>query len=288
MSWQSDVYDLLRTREWCCVGVLFELVESQIPVHFAMRHAVRAHREDASVDAARWMLFTFWVTQMRVERKPATKTWRWNDEVRLRYVLGQQCPECCGPVLRAGYSANCKRVVCLACSTIPPVPVPVPMPVRVPVQHAPIPSVVARRGGARFRKRDRDHFRTRERQRIAAGVRRLRAEAAAKQQPATPPAPMIPTPAPWPILITTPLPPAPSAGPQIIAELSPKGEVMSLNSHRRRHIAWYLKRFLGGTINFLERDLERRSVADLLARHGRTPKGFIAWLERTYGWFKVE
>lgn len=74
------------------------------------------------------------------------------------------------------------------------------------------------------------------------------------------------------------------------------GHVVSLHARKERHIAWYLKRFLGGSINALERELERERhlgagramVPNLLVKHGSSWERFTKWLGQTYGWFRAE
>jgi hypothetical protein len=137
MSWQQDLFEQLRNREWHAVGDLFELFERAIPLHYAMRHYVLVQKPDdvPSNFEARWRYFRFVVARIGVERD--TSQLRWNTQVRLKYLTGRACGECGGPVVRATWSGA--GIQCLAC-TAPPVPAPevvapIPAPVLQVIPH---------------------------------------------------------------------------------------------------------------------------------------------------------
>lgn len=144
MSWQQRIYEKLQTRHWCCIGELFEAVETEIPPHYAMRYHASHKRQNKlpSLTAARWSYFLNAVSTIGVERDPKQrKVWQWGDHVRLAYLTDRQCPHCAGPVIRANWSG--KKTRCLKCQPVvgivtavrpvivstvnlPPMPQPVP------------------------------------------------------------------------------------------------------------------------------------------------------------------
>jgi hypothetical protein len=142
MSWQDKVFDRLRDREWHEIGPLFEEIEEQIPLHFAMRHAVREGRADRdnlpNSGAARWRYFLHCLGVIGVERADGNRAqpWKWSEKVQLRYLPGKTCPDCDGPVLKATWSSKTPtRYTCLAC--VPPmaaaVVIPTPAPIVIPM-----------------------------------------------------------------------------------------------------------------------------------------------------------
>jgi hypothetical protein len=148
-SWQSQVYDQLRDREWHQAGALFDEVRDKIPLHVAMRHAYSLYGADGvSGGKAQWLYFTQVLKRIDVERQTTKRTWVYQDKVRLKHVDGQVCPECGGPVIKASWSQrSLKHHHCLACHPIVPLaePVPPPEPVPEPAQEPapePVPKPV--------------------------------------------------------------------------------------------------------------------------------------------------
>lgn len=121
MGWQADIFERLRDREWHHLGELFEMVETEIPLHHAMRAAMQESRgrtEMPNIYTARWDKFRLVLSSIGVETSGNSKRRKLNDQVRLRYVPGRTCAQCAGPVIKATWTAR-RDVVCLHCN--PPV-----------------------------------------------------------------------------------------------------------------------------------------------------------------------
>lgn len=137
MSWQSDLFDLIRDRQWYQVGELFEICESQIPLHLAMRRAMAPSRYRTELPTnfeARLLAFRMILSVFGVEtetpprgRRYGTPKFQWNTRIRLRYLANRSCPVCRGPVIKASWSIRAAdygacAASCLACEK-PPAPV---------------------------------------------------------------------------------------------------------------------------------------------------------------------
>lgn len=149
MSWQTLTYLRLRGtgpegaggRGWHRIGALFEAVEAEIPLHLAMRVAMqpgRGRTELPTNSEARWVKFLNGLSAIGVETSGERGAFKWQDEVRLRYVADRACPQCGGPVIKAGWQAR-HTVACLACDSPAPVPVEVPAVPAPPRPPAPEP-----------------------------------------------------------------------------------------------------------------------------------------------------
>jgi len=147
MGWQADTFARLRDREWHRIGDLFEAVEAQIPLHIAMRHAMRqSKRLDGAMPAnstARWEVFQQTLGTIGVECE-RLRNRKWADEVRLRHVDGRVCGECGGPVIKSRWSArptlNNSAITCLACEHPKPAETPIPAP--APKRPVELPEVI--------------------------------------------------------------------------------------------------------------------------------------------------
>lgn len=125
MKWQEIVYARLRDGEWHTMGELFDLIEMQLPLHFAMREVVRRQgkiREPERIvpnTHARWRYFITLCSQMRLEARGGASygtrcTRSALTEVRFRYDKGKVCPQCGGPVIpRTVFSRH--LVACVSC-----------------------------------------------------------------------------------------------------------------------------------------------------------------------------
>lgn len=137
MSWQIELYSRLRSREWHEAGTLFEALEQQIPLHYAMRQYVQQHKSDElpSNFEARWCFFRSVLLKIGVEGLASHRSLKWDSRVRLRYVPGRVCGSCGGPVIRAGWSGI--RVACLECERPKPAAAPpsVPHPITLVVRN---------------------------------------------------------------------------------------------------------------------------------------------------------
>ena len=119
MSWQAEVYMWLRQapgERWMYLGELFERVRVKIPLHYAMRNAVRlSHKPDVlpgDGDHAQWQYFKSMLHRMNVEHAGGpSKRWQCGDRVRLRWIDGRACERCGGPVVWATWSGR-TDVVC--------------------------------------------------------------------------------------------------------------------------------------------------------------------------------
>ena len=119
-SWQVRVYDILKDREWHKLGDMFQLVELDIPLHFAQRHA-RGQRRLQEGDPlpfntmARWMKFRSIVgtTGVDIAEPEDRNDFKWNTHVRLK-LLDRACPKCGGDMIPAGWKAR-KMGRCLSC-----------------------------------------------------------------------------------------------------------------------------------------------------------------------------
>jgi hypothetical protein len=157
MSWQTAIFLKLRDREWHQLGALFEQVETQIPLHLAMRRAMnpaRGRSELPTATEARWVMFRDMVSMTGVETSGDQSRFKWTDKVRLRYVADRVCEDCRGPVIKAGWTSGRgkygMRVICLACEagadqpvlqplvtpTQQPPPVVEPAPAPISLSHA--------------------------------------------------------------------------------------------------------------------------------------------------------
>jgi len=142
MGWQADIFAKLRDREWHLAGDLYQEVETRIPLHIAMRHAMRRTKRQGSEElpansTARWELFIGTLAHIGVETDGRPRGRKWTDHVRLRYVRDRVCEHCGGPVIKASWQARSK-VKCLACEA-PPKPIPEPVPAPMPVPAPPPP-----------------------------------------------------------------------------------------------------------------------------------------------------
>lgn len=132
MSWQSVIYELLRDREWHSVGVLFELVEQDIPLHHAMRRYLGTgkNRQMPTNTEARWLYFKSTLGLIGIEVNGGKlRGLKWNSEIRLSYLEGVQCEECGGPVIKRNWSGYV--YTCLACANKPE-PITFPCVITVP------------------------------------------------------------------------------------------------------------------------------------------------------------
>jgi hypothetical protein len=166
MSWRSDVFLQLRSREWHRIGTLFEQVEKKIPLHYAMRRAMHPTRrltELPTNSQARWLQFLNGLSDIKVETTGDPRHYKWGDEVRLRYRPGRECDKCHGPVIKASWSAR-SAVVCLACEArnarpVEPIPQPAPLPVSPPpIVEAP-PAISESRAQRNWAKAIKSEFR---------------------------------------------------------------------------------------------------------------------------------
>ena len=117
MSWQAELFQRLRDREWHRLGDLFEAFQHRIPLHFAMRHVMQpcyGRTELPANSEARWRCFLTNIANVGIESTGAGNRRKYTDMVRLKYVAGRRCGACGGPVIRASFSAR-ERVACLAC-----------------------------------------------------------------------------------------------------------------------------------------------------------------------------
>lgn len=116
MSWQSELFDQLRDREWHQVGELFEVYERAIPLHFATRRYVLANQTTKLPEMfdARWGMFRAVLSRIGVDRDHEGVALHWNTRIRLKYLAGRLCGECGGPMIKASWSGagGC----CLACT----------------------------------------------------------------------------------------------------------------------------------------------------------------------------
>src|SRR4029077_9874198 len=131
MGWQADMFAKLRDREWHQVGDLYEEVATRIPLHHAMRHAMRQSSRRGTealpaTTAARWGLFIETLGHIGVETD-GPRGRKWTHHVRLRYVRDRVCDHCGGPVSKAVWASK-SLVTCLACTGgTKPAPAPEPL-----------------------------------------------------------------------------------------------------------------------------------------------------------------
>lgn len=119
MSWQEHAYTRLcqaPDEGWLALGELFEQMQPEIPLHFAMRYAVRLTRNGKMPSGihAQWLYFKGMLNRMHIERKGSGKRWTYADQVRVRPVRERACTHCEGPVVWATWSGR-TDVRCLAC-----------------------------------------------------------------------------------------------------------------------------------------------------------------------------
>jgi hypothetical protein len=124
MGWQAEVFARLRDRQWHKIGDLFEAVEQEIPLHYAMRHTMqpgRRQRAEMPVNSvARWDYFLSVLSSIGIEGDGDPHKRKWSDHARLRYVADRVCEACGGPVIRATWTG--KQIACLACEAAAAVP----------------------------------------------------------------------------------------------------------------------------------------------------------------------
>jgi hypothetical protein len=137
MSWQAQVFERLRDRDWHKIGDLFDEVQGEIPLHTAMRHAMHPNYRRVELPAnseARWRLFRSVLATIGVETDGNPRCRVWSDRVRLRYVADRTCDGCGGPVIKSGWSSR-DSVVCLACESgpAPEITAPVPAPIVIAI-----------------------------------------------------------------------------------------------------------------------------------------------------------
>jgi hypothetical protein len=123
MGWQAEVFARLRDRQWHKLGELFEAVEQQIPLHYAMRYVMHPGRSRTRTEmpvnsVARWEYFLSTVGTIGIESDGDPCKRKWSDHARLRYVADQVCGDCGGPVIKATWAAH-HSVACLACEAAP-------------------------------------------------------------------------------------------------------------------------------------------------------------------------
>jgi len=142
LSWQNEIYLRLRDREWHSVGVLFESIEQDIPLHIAMRRYLGGTGKDRQIPPnteARWLSFKAVLSKLGVEVNSGTmRGLGWNTQVRLSYIKDQQCETCDGPVIKKGWSVGTNRYICLNCEKVP-VPVISPCELTVPTDLVEVP-----------------------------------------------------------------------------------------------------------------------------------------------------
>jgi hypothetical protein len=142
MGWQSQVFARLRDRDWHRVGDLFDEVEGEIALHYAMRfvmHPGRGRSELPPASYARWRFFLSRMSLIGVDRDAAE--YKWDTRVRLRYVAGQVCGDCGSPVIKASWSAK-QATACLACEQPTPAPKSTPEAPSVPIPEMPPPELL--------------------------------------------------------------------------------------------------------------------------------------------------
>jgi hypothetical protein len=112
MGWQAQVFARLRAApdEWQRLNDLFETVEANIPLHYAMRHAMQPNygRTELLLNThARWLLFLKCLHRMAEAEPVAGPRWRLTHCVRLRRETCVRCGN-------AGYpeSWRSRRFVC--------------------------------------------------------------------------------------------------------------------------------------------------------------------------------
>lgn len=117
-------FNRLRDREWHEIGPLFNEIETQIPFHLAMRHMFRkspwqtgAGEQMPNAGDARWVLFLQGLATIGVENPAGSRSRKWRDKVRLRYLPDQLCKDCGGSVIKASWAA--KTPACLRCRVAP-------------------------------------------------------------------------------------------------------------------------------------------------------------------------
>jgi hypothetical protein len=85
ISWQWRLRSLLQllAPEWRTLGALFAVMSDDIPLHFAMRHAVRRLRKvGISYHEARWRFFVDTLRRWGVESKASREGARARDFTR--------------------------------------------------------------------------------------------------------------------------------------------------------------------------------------------------------------
>jgi hypothetical protein len=126
-SWRQTLFESLRDRQWHRVGDLFDAVEKDIPVHFAMRRVMRGKPECTELPIifeARRRAFETTLSSIGVEGETAdgrSRGFDWNARIRLAYLSGRSCGGCGGPVIRTGWS-SVRSVACPACAAPSPPP----------------------------------------------------------------------------------------------------------------------------------------------------------------------
>jgi hypothetical protein len=66
---------------------------------------------------ARWVLFLQGLATIGVENPAGSRSRKWRDKVRLRYLPDQLCKDCGGSVIKASWAA--KTPACLRCRVAP-------------------------------------------------------------------------------------------------------------------------------------------------------------------------
>lgn len=218
MNWRRECIATLAAspQEWHRLSELFAAVETEIPIHIAMRFAARNGGRDIGLNTARWRLFLGHVGSM-TERKATDGEARLyraqrTDLVRLR-PHEIPCAACGGPCYLVAWPDRGKprRYACLKCqpATLPTKPEPLPAP-----SHPLPPAAVTPA-------------------RTGAGI---------------------------------------PDGTQILV----RAESQQVLFENRRTLARNVRNFLGlGSINAIDRELQRTDIATVLARYGKTIIDFV-------------
>lgn len=114
-NWQQKTFDLLLAEpwRWLRLGDLFGLIESDIPVHHAIRYATQKKQPEVSISRARWMLFLSTIHRMPIINKDLNRhIWTQQDLIQLRQG-SEQCAKCGGIQYAAGWCS--KRTICYTC-----------------------------------------------------------------------------------------------------------------------------------------------------------------------------
>jgi hypothetical protein len=133
-EWRDHAHERLRLLlpgQWMLAGELFDEVRIDIPLHIAMRQAMRQRQRTGVPPApaiAQWMLFAHGLRTMGcIDREPCGLTtgsgrkndWRYPDRIRLQPVADMACETCGGPMIALrnvpGRVRDAKRFACQIC-----------------------------------------------------------------------------------------------------------------------------------------------------------------------------